>query len=195
MNFVFIDIAGAVIGLIYIISEYKASKLFWPSSLLMSAFYIAIFFLDGYYANGCICIYNFIISIYGLLVWRGIVQSREKKERQVGSCPMWIWPLVVLAVSALTLFFHWLLAAVGESSYPWIDGVSSSLTIVGMIMLSQKWWQQWFIWMIVEPLMIVLFWKSGNWASVVLYVVFEVFCLLGVISWHRKYMTTSKNSK
>jgi nicotinamide riboside transporter PnuC len=32
----------------------------------------------------------------------------------------------------------------------------------------------------------VLFWLSGNYASAVLYVVYEVFCILGIYSWYRR---------
>ena len=183
-----IDIVGAVIGLFYIISEYRADRWFWPLCLLMSAFYIVIDFGSGIYANGCISAYNFIMAIYGILVWRGIIQSKNKEERPFGSCPARYWQWIAMAVVALSLALWWLLRTLGESQYPWLDGISSALTIVGMWMLAQKWWQQWFCWMIVEPLMVALFWASGNYASAVLYVVFEVFCVLGIISWRKKAM-------
>lgn len=181
-----LDIIGAVIGLFYVISEYRADRWFWPLCLLMSAFYIVIDFSSGYYANGGICVYNFLMSIYGILVWKGIVHSREKKERPIGSCPRRYWVWIVCSIAVLSLFFWWLLGNLGESRYPLWDGLSASLTVVGMVMLSQKWWQQWFCWMIVEPIMVVLFWLSGNYASALLYVVYEVVCIFGVVSWRRR---------
>lgn len=182
-----IDLVGSVIGLFYIISEYRAGRWFWPLCLLMSAFYIVIDFSSGYYANGSICIYNFIMAVYGILVWKGVLQSKEKKERPFGSCPRRHWPWIIGVTALLSALFWWLLDVLGESLFPALDGISSALTIVGMWMLAQKWWQQWFCWMIVEPLMVVLFWLGGNYASAVLYVVYEVFCILGIISWYKKY--------
>ena len=67
-----LDIIGATIGLAYIVSEYRADRWFWPLSLLMSAFYAVIEFSVGYYANGSICIYNFVMSVYGLLVYNNL---------------------------------------------------------------------------------------------------------------------------
>lgn len=187
----YIDLIGAVIGLFYIVSEYRAGRWFWPLCLLMSAFYIYIDFSSGYYANGSICIYNFLMSIYGILVWRGIVQSKTNEERPFGSCPMRYVPWIILTVLGFTALLWWLLRLLGESSYPLLDGFSSALSIVGMWMLAQKWWQQWFCWLIVEPIMVLLFWLSGNYASALLYVVYEVFCVLGIISWHRKTATAN----
>ncbi len=187
----YIDLIGAVIGLFYIVSEYRAGRWFWPLCLLMSAFYIYIDFSSGYYANGSICIYNFLMSIYGILVWRGIVQSKTNEERPFGSCPKRYVPWIILAILGFTALLWWLLRLLGESSYPLLDGFSSALSIVGMWMLAQKWWQQWFCWLIVEPIMVLLFWLSGNYASALLYVVYEVFCVLGIISWQRKTATAN----
>ena len=184
-----IEIIGATIGLFYIVSEYRADRWFWPLSLLMSAFYTVIDFTSGIYANGTICIYNFLMSVYGLLVWRGIIQKRQEDhggERHISSCPRAYWWQIVTVIVLLSVLLTWLLGFLHESRYPMLDGISSALTIVGMLMLAHKWWQQWFCWMIVEPLMMNLFWLTGNYASVALYGVFEVFCILGMIKWRKE---------
>lgn len=185
----YVEIIGATIGLFYIVSEYRADHWFWPLSLLMSAFYAVIEFTDGIYANATICVYNFIMSIYGLLVWRGVIQKRSEDhggERRISSCPTRYWWQIVTVIILLSVTLTWLLGLLHESQYPMLDGISSALTIVGMLMLAQKWWQQWFCWLIVEPLMMNLFWLTGNYASVALYAVFEVFCILGIIRWRKE---------
>lgn len=186
-----IDIIGAIIGLFYIVSEYRAGRWFWPWCLLMSAFYIVIDFSAGYYANGSICIYNFIMSIYGILVWRGVIESKDKEERPMGSCPKGYYPWLLLILVLLMVVMWWLLRLLGESQNPLLDGLSSALSIVGMWMLAKKYWQQWFCWLVVEPIMVALFWMSGNYASALLYVIYEVFCVLGVLSWRRKVLSQS----
>ena len=194
-----VEIIGAVIGLFYIVSEYRADRWFWPLSLLMSAFYAVIDFTSGIYANGIICVYNFIMSIYGILVWRGVIQKRKEDnggERHIASCPRRYWWQIITVIVLLSAVLTWQLGYLNQSSYTLpsgrtlnlslLDGVSSALTIVGMLMLAHKWWQQWFCWMVVEPLMIAIFILTGNYASAALYAVFEVFCILGVIKWRKE---------
>ena len=41
-----LDIIGSIIGLAYIVSEYRADRWFWPLSLLMSVFYAVIYFVQ-----------------------------------------------------------------------------------------------------------------------------------------------------
>ena len=190
IHFSLFEVIGAVIGLLYVISEYRADRWFWPLSLLMSAFYAVIDFTSGIYANGAICIYNFVMSVYGLLVWRGILGSSSteasKSPRQISSCPRKYWWQIITAIVLLSALLTWLLGHIRESSYPLLDGVSSAISIVGMLMLAHKWWQQWFCWLLVEPIMIVIFILTGNYASAVLYAVYEVFCILGVIKWKKE---------
>ena len=189
------EIIGAIIGLFYIVSEYRADRWFWPLCLLMSAFYAVIDFTNGIYANGAICVYNFVTAIYGMLVWRGVIQKRKEDhggERHISSCPRRYWWQIIAVTVLLSALLTWLLGYIKESSYPLLDGISSALTIVGMVMLAHKWWQQWFLWMIVEPLMVALFWMGGNYASAVLYVIYEVFCILGAISWRRQYLKSKQ---
>jgi nicotinamide mononucleotide transporter len=189
MEFSIIEVIGAAIGLLYVVSEYRADRWFWPLSLLMSAFYAVIDFTSGIYANGAICCYNFAMSVYGILVWRGVIRKRKEDhggERHISSCPRRYWWQIVTMIVLLSGVLTWLLGYIRESQYPLIDGISSALTIVAMVMLAHKWWQQWFLWMLVEPLMIAIFWLTGNYASVVLYVVFEVFCILGILRWRKE---------
>ena len=190
LNFQFsiLDIVGATIGLFFIISEYRAGRWFWPLSLLMSVFYAIIYFQAHYYANGGLCCYNFAMSIYGLLVWRGIIGQRPTAEREnkpITSCPRKYWLWIILAVAVFTVVLAQLLGALKESQQPWLDGLTSAISVVGMYMVSQKWWQQWFCWIVVNPIMVYLFFASGNYASSVLYIIFCIFCILGIIRWQK----------
>ena len=185
-----LDIIGAVIGLVFVFSEYKASRWLWPSSLLMAAFYAVINFRIGWYANAGICIYNFIISVYGLLVWRGIIKNGEREaangERSITSCPVRLWPWLLLAVAVLTVVLRFILALLGEATLPWLDGLVAALGIVGMWMLSQKYWQQWLFWLVSEPMLVYIYLRTGYTASAAMYAVYEVFCILGIIRWKKQ---------
>lgn len=185
----YLDILGAAIGLVYVFSEYRASRWFWPSSLLMAAFYAVINFRIGWYANAGICVYNFAMSVYGLLVWRGIVESGKRKaesgERPITSCPAHYWPWLIAATAALTVAFRFVLALLGETTMPWLDGLVAALGIVGMWMLAKKYWEQWLFWLVSEPLLVYIYLHTGYTASAAMYAVYEVFCIMGIIRWKR----------
>ena len=64
-----IEMIGAVIGLLYLYLEYKASKWLWPVGVLMPIFYVWIFLQSKFYADMGINIYYFFASIYGWIRW------------------------------------------------------------------------------------------------------------------------------
>ena len=193
----YLDILGAAIGLVYVFSEYRASRWFWPSSLLMAAFYAVINFRIGWYANTGICVYNFVMSVYGLLVWRCLLNTghstqiaepqtpKTKEERPIASCPAHYWPWLIAATAALTVAFRFVLALLGETTMPWLDGLVAALGIVGMWMLARKYWQQWLFWLVSEPLLVYIYLHTGYTASAAMYAVYEVFCIMGIIRWKR----------
>ena len=186
MTVSWIDIVGAIIGVAYIISEYRADRWFWPLSLVMSAFYIVIDFTSGIYANGAICCYNFIMSIYGILVWRGLVQSKNGGERPITSCPRRYWPALIATTVALSVGLWWLLGWLGESQYPWLDGISSALTIVAMWMLARKWVEQWLVWLVVDAISTGLYIYKGIPFYAILYAIYTVIAWFGYRKWLRQ---------
>ena len=52
-----IEIIGTVIGLAYLYLEYKASVWLWPVGILMSIFYVFIFFHGKFYADAAVYLY------------------------------------------------------------------------------------------------------------------------------------------
>ena len=53
----YLEIAGTLIGLLYLWFEYKASIWLWPVSVIMPAIYIVIYYQVGLYADSAISIY------------------------------------------------------------------------------------------------------------------------------------------
>ena len=64
-----IEIAGVVIGLVYLYLEYKASIHLWIVSIIMPAIYLYIFFRAGLYADVGINLYYLLIALYGWAAW------------------------------------------------------------------------------------------------------------------------------
>lgn len=65
----YLEIAGTLIGLLYLWFEYKASIWLWPVSVIMPAIYIVIYYQVGLYADSAISIYYLLAGIYGWGMW------------------------------------------------------------------------------------------------------------------------------
>lgn len=186
------EAVGAIVGIIYLLLEYKAHPWLWFFGLLMPLFYIYLFFDQRLYANATINVYYVWASVYGILCWRGILGSRQKDESPITSMPRSaLWPTVgsiAVVTLVLTLVLQWL----GESQVAWLDGFTAALNVVGMFMLARGWYQQWICWIIVEPVMVVMSLLTGMYPTAVMYLVYCVIAVMGYLRWKKEYFANKK---
>lgn len=181
-----IEIIGACIGLCYLYFEYKASIWTWIFGVLMPVAYVYIFFRSGLYANTAINVYYIAASVYGYVVWRRN-RSGGGDEAPIASCPRRYVAPIVLVVLALTGLLTWVLSMLNESLYPFLDGLTASLSVAGMWMLAKKYYQEWLCWIVVEPLMVVLGILTGMYATAAMYLVYGVVAVMGYFRWKKLY--------
>ncbi len=182
------ELLGAIIGIIYLILEYRAHPLLWLFGVLMPLAYIYIFFGSHLYANAAINIYYVIISIYGALSWWKMrhADTESMADEGIRSMPRKFWLPIAAIVILLTVALSLLLQQLGESHTAWLDGFTSALSIVGMWMLAKKYYQQWLCWIVVEPVMIAMSLIADLYPTAVMYLVYSVIAILGYRRWKRK---------
>ncbi len=79
----YIELLGAVAGIVYVFLEIRQSIWLWPIGIITSAVYIWVFFTSKFYADMSLQMYYLGISILGWYWWsRG---AGKKKEREYGS--------------------------------------------------------------------------------------------------------------
>lgn len=60
-----LEIAGTVVGFIYLWQEVKASIWLWLTGIVMPAIYTVVFFENGLYADFAIQVYYILAALYG----------------------------------------------------------------------------------------------------------------------------------
>lgn len=186
-----IEIIGAIIGIIYLILEYKANSWLWLFGVLMPLFYIYLFFHNTLYANAVINIYYVGASIYGFWNWKKMEAEKAKGQMDEGasvisSMPKRAWWPILGLLAICTAVLTWVLQLLGESNVALLDGFTAALNVVGMYMLAKGWYQQWLCWIIVEPIMVILSLMTGMYPTAVMYLVYCVIAVLGYLRWRRE---------
>lgn len=182
-----LEILAAIVGLIYLILEYKASVWLWLFGVISPILYIYEFYINGVYANMAIQIYYVIACIYGIMVWKGMIgKNKNNEEPSITSIPRrYVFPTIVTTL-VLCIAIPLVLKAYTDSDVWLFDGISTALSIVGMWMLAKKYYQQWILWIIVEPLIIITSLQAQMYATAILYVVYTVIAIMGYIKWKRE---------
>ena len=92
---IWLELTGALVGLIYLWLEFRASVWLWAANIVMPLIYIFVYYESGFYADMGINVYYLIASLYGWLMWRR--GSGEEKELPISHTPR----KIVIPISAL----------------------------------------------------------------------------------------------
>jgi nicotinamide mononucleotide transporter PnuC len=171
-----LDIVTTVLGLAYILLEYKASLWMWVVGFMMQALGIVLYYQKGLYADCGMEFYYLSMTIYGYWKWvRGAANQQALPITRFPRKLIIPWCALILAVWGI---IYWLLITFTNSNVPLIDSFTTALSIVGIWALAHKYLEQWFIWIVVDVVTCGLYFykdipfKGGLYA---LYIIIAVF--------------------
>jgi nicotinamide mononucleotide transporter len=129
--------------------------------------------------------YYVFVSIYGWIYWSK--SYSDEKEFRVSIINM-KYGGILLAISSI-LF---VLIAVGLKKYTdsdivFLDAFTTSLSIVATWMLARKILYHWLVWIVIDSVYIAMYIYKGLYATLILFVVYTIFAVIGYIEWHKKW--------
>ena len=197
-----LDIVTTVLGLAYILLEYKASLWMWLVGFLMQALGIVLYYQKGLYADCGMEFYYLSMTVYGYWRWsRSAAQQPPLHLERAGGEALGLichfprrlilpWTLLIAAVWAT---IYWLLVTFTNSTVPLADSFTTALSIVGIWALAHKYLEQWFIWIAVDVVTSVLYFYKDIPFKASLYALYVVIAIAGYFKW-RKMMKIHKEN-
>jgi len=200
-----VEIFGAVTGIIYVFLEVRQNLWLWPVGIITSSVYIWVFFTGKLYADMSLQVYYLVISIIGLYWWmRGTgnrVYDKNKSEAVISTYKD-VLPVtrlkfrtgVMLSIILLCIYtFMWyILSIYTDSPVPEADSFITSLSIIATWMLARKIYEHWYLWVMVNLAAIILFLSRGLYPTAVLYLVYLVMSFEGLRSWRKTMIINNR---
>ena len=181
-----LDIVTTVLGLAYILLEYKASIWMWLVGFFMQALGIVLYYQKGLYADCGMEFYYLSMTIYGYWRWvRGTASKEPLPIRHFPSKLVLPWTFLILGVWGI---MFWFLNTFTDSTVPMIDSFTTALSIVGIWALAHKYLEQWFIWIVVDVFTCGLYFYKDIPFKASLYALYVVIAVFGFFKW-RKMMS------
>ena len=178
-----LDITTTLLGLLYILFEYRASVWLWFVGFLMQALGIVLYYQKGLYADCGMEFYYLSMTVYGY--WKWVHGSAEKTELPITRFPRRLiipWLAIILAIWGI---IYWLLITFTNSNVPAADSFTTALSIVGIWALAHKYLEQWFIWIAVDVVTCILYFYKDIPFKGSLYALYVVIAIFGYKKWKR----------
>jgi nicotinamide mononucleotide transporter len=200
----YIEIFGAIAGIIYVFLEIRQTIWLWPLGIITSAVYIWVFFTTKLYADMSLQGYYLVISCLGWYWWTkgaghraqgaehraqgwGQKEEAEWEKKALQVTRLELRTGIVLAFVFLILYaIMWLvLSRLTDSPVPGWDSFITSLSIVATWMLARKIYEHWLLWIVVNSVSAVLFLTRGLYPTVILFVVYGIMSFAGLAAWKK----------
>lgn len=207
-----LDIVTTILGLVYLVLEYRASIALWVVGIVMPAMDIYLYWSHGLYGDAGMAVYYTLAAIYGYAVWKfGAKWKRmlkrsnaadtslnaagsdasEASSAEGGSSedlPITFFPRR-LVLRTLGFFFlawgatYYVLVAYTNSTVPLLDAFTNALSFVGLWALARKYVEQWLFWITVDVVCCYLYVVKGIPFKAGLYGLYVVIAVLGYMKW------------
>ncbi len=141
--------------------------------------YMYLCWIEHLWAEVGMNIFYLLSQFYGIYVWRKRLEQ-EVLPRSLSTKMMLLLSLGTLVLSALV---GWGLAAFTNDSQPWLDAFSAVPAIIAQVLLVLAYREQWFLWLFVDILTMILWIIAGNYALAALYLFWCINCLVGLKNW------------
>lgn len=197
-----LDIVTTILGLIYLILEYRASIALWVVGIVMPAMDIYLYWSHGLYGDAGMAVYYTLAAIYGYAVWnfgakwKAMIKRKGSDKKEGASAvssssedlPITFFPRRLILRTLGFFFLAWaatyyVLVAYTNSTVPLLDAFTNALSFVGLWALARKYVEQWLFWIAVDVVCCYLYVVKGIPFKAGLYGLYVVIAVMGYWKW------------
>ncbi|MEO6884055.1 MAG: nicotinamide riboside transporter PnuC [Bacteroidia bacterium] len=183
------EISATLITIIGIWLAAKANSWNWLFSIVASAVYTYIFFHSQLYGDATLNFIFIILSFYGWYEWvfsgiknNSLKISSVKKNKKI---------IFTLCLSFIVgaIFTIWLLKKT-NTNVPYLDGITTVLSLIATWMSAKKIIENWIIWIFTNTIYIGIYYYKHLYPTAVLYFILALLAIYGMYEW-KKIMKTA----
>ena len=188
-----LDIVTTVLGLAYILLEYRASVWMWLVGFMMQALGIVLYYQKGLYADCGMEFYYLAMTVYGYWKWVRGSKSTNHSPLQIRHFPRKLILPWIGIIAAVWLVIYLILANFTNSNVPIADSFTTALSIIGIWALAHKYLEQWFIWIAVDVVTCALYFYKEIPFKASLYALYVIIAIFGYLKWKKMIPTDNKS--
>ena len=176
------EVLGFVTGAACVMLVVRQNIWNYPIGLANNLFFIILFWQTRLYGDMGLQVVYVVLAILGWYWWlHGGEHHSRLKVRQTGVMEACVLTVVCAALTfGFTLYFR----SVNDSA-PFLDALTTSLSLVAQWLLNGKRIENWFVWITADIIYVYLYASKGLILTSVLYAGFIGLCIAGLIAWRR----------
>ncbi len=178
------SVISLIFGSLGVILTIKQRIWCWPFALIATLSSMVDFFEARLFGDMALQVFYFIAGVYGWIFWK---QQQQQVFVVTHTPKKFISVLIIATIAQSVLYFFILNYFRGDVVLA--DAILTAASVTATYMMMRKWWQNWWCWIVIDLLYVILYLYKQMPLYAVLYLVFTAMSIYGVISWKKVLQT------
>lgn len=185
-----IGILAATTGVMCVVLTGKGKISSYIFGMVNTVLYAYISFGAKYYGEVMLNLLYYVpMNVVGWILWKK--NMNEESNEVVKERLTLKWQVIVVLVSAAGIYLYGLLLKVLGGSLPFVDSMSTVLSVVAQILCVKRLMEQWVIWIVVDVVTVIMwainFANGGeNIATLIMWSVYLLNAIFMFVKWYRE---------
>lgn len=200
LNIISLDIA-TITGMLYILLISKKKRIGWLFGAFSSFCLIFMYWQRGVFFHSLEQIFYFSIGVVGFLKWTNEENPDNQKLDRIKRLPVKYNIAYLLGTFAISYTLYMIFSSTNLvifsknlNTIQLLDIYTTVIIIGPTIMQLYKYLDNWFYWLYVNTLVIVLDYKNAMYSIIILIMVYNIMALYGAYTWIRLYKRQQNNA-
>lgn len=184
------EVLGFITGAACVMLVVRQNIWNYPIGLANNLFFIILFWQARLYGDMGLQAVYVVLGIIGWYWWlHGGEHHSRLNVRRTGVVEA---TMLTVAGAALTFGFTLYFRSINDSA-PFLDALTTALSLIAQWLLNGKRIENWFVWIAADVIYIYLYASKGLFLTSVLYAGFIGLCIAGLLAWRRALAETRPN--
>ncbi len=186
----YVEMIGTLFGLVSVYFASRTNILTWATGIVNEVFLFLLFFQVQLYADMFLQIYFFVVTLYGWYKWNIKINTNKISEINFRTR---IIIFVAIVIGSILFGFafkniHLYLPNYFkiQAAYPFTDSFVMVSSIVATILLAKKKIENWYLWIVVDIVCAILYFKKGIYFLSLEYFIFLGLASYGFYNWSKQ---------
>lgn len=185
-----IALISAICGISYTILAGKGKISCYLFGLTGTLCYAFISYKNHLFGNlGLYMLYYFPMQIFGIFKWKNHLKkdSHEIIKTKLSKKELYLYTISAVIISAILGF---ILDKTGDAT-PYIDSITTTFSIIGLIFTIKRCIEQWYIWTVVNGLSTLMWIKaylegSNCFATIIMWATYFILGIYFLYNWRKE---------
>lgn len=174
------EVIAAALGIVYVVLAARESVWCWPAAFASTLIYSALFWHSQLPLQALLNLFYLFMAVYGWLSWRK--HSNPQNDLKISNRPGRFHVLFVASGLLLTyLSANYL--PLPPSQMPYLDAFVMVFSVMTTVLMARKILENWLYWMIIDSAAIMLYWQTGFYVTIVMFLLYLGLAVKGYQHW------------